>query len=158
MSETAVGGMVSKVSAAKLATRAGCGVFIASGTEPDIVPRLLSGHGPGSFFVPSGLPLEAKKRWLAYFQRPTATIRVNACAVPPLREEGRSLLAVGVTGVSGVFAAGDIVNIAGPPAQAPSAEAAPRGTKDDPIFARGQLSHLAQVAGQTGRALSDGLA
>jgi glutamate 5-kinase len=113
-SETAVGGMISKISAAKIATRAGCGVFIASGAEPDIVNRLLGGTGPGTFFVPSGLPLESKKRWLAYFQRPTGTILLNAQAVSVLREKGSSLLAVGVTGVSGEFAAGDVVNIAGP--------------------------------------------
>src|SRR6185369_14849737 len=113
-SETAVGGMVSKISAAKLATRAGCGVFIASGAEPEILAKLFCGRGPGTFFVPSGLPLDAKKRWLAYFQRPAGTIFVNECAVPVLREQGRSLLAVGVTNATGEFAAGDIVNIAGP--------------------------------------------
>lgn len=113
-SETAVGGMVSKITAAKLATRAGCGVFIASGSEPAILERLFAGRGPGTFFVPSGLPMEAKKRWLTYFQRPVGTVFVNASAVPVLREKGRSLLAVGVTGAKGDFAAGDIVNIAGP--------------------------------------------
>ena len=113
-SETAVGGMVSKISAAKLATKSGCGVFIASGAEPDIVTRLLAGTGPGTFFVPSGLPLEARKRWLAYFQRPSGTIAINARAVTALRDEGRSLLAVGVTGSRGEFKEGDIVDIAGP--------------------------------------------
>jgi glutamate 5-kinase len=113
-SETAVGGMVSKISAAKIALRAGCGVFIASGAEPDIIPRLLAGNGPGTFFVPSGLPLESKKRWLAYFQRPAGTIRINPSAIPVLREQGRSLLAVGVTGFTGSFAAGDVVDVAGP--------------------------------------------
>lgn len=53
-SETAVGGMISKISAARLATRNGCGVFIAAGAEPDILPRLLAGDGPGTFFVPNG--------------------------------------------------------------------------------------------------------
>ncbi len=113
-SETATGGMISKISAAKLATRAGCGVFIASGAEPAIVARLLAGTGPGTFFVPSGLPLDAKKHWLAYFQRPGGTVFVNALAIPVLRERGSSLLAVGVTHARGEFAAGDIVNIAGP--------------------------------------------
>ena len=113
-SETATGGMVSKISAAKLATKAGCGVFIASGAEPDIVPRLLAGTAPGTFFVPSGLPMDAKKRWLAYYQRPVGTVFVNPRAVPVLLEQGRSLLAVGVTGVAGDFAAGDVVDIAGP--------------------------------------------
>lgn len=113
-SETATGGMISKISAAKLATRAGCGVFIGSGAEPDIVSKLLGGKGPGTFFVPSGLPLEARKRWMAYFQRPAGTVRVNARAIPAIREQGRSLLAVGVVEALGDFEAGDIVNIEGP--------------------------------------------
>jgi glutamate 5-kinase len=113
-SETAVGGMVSKLSAARIATKSGCGVFIASGAEPGIISRLLAGTGPGTFFVPSGLPLEARKRWLAYFQRPSGTVAINASAVPALREHGSSLLAVGVTGSSGDFAPGDVVDIAAP--------------------------------------------
>ncbi len=143
-SATAVGGMITKISAAKLALRAGCGVFIASGAEPDIIPRLLSGTGPGTFFVPSGLPLDAKKRWLAYFQRPTGTIHVNPCAVPVLREQGRSLLAVGVTGASGEFTAGDVVNIAGP---------------DGAIIARGKArfdrSEIDAIAGKKGEAVAE---
>jgi glutamate 5-kinase len=138
-SETAVGGMVSKISAAKLATRAGCGVFIASGTESEILARLLSGRGPGTFFVPNGLPMDARKRWLAYFQRPAGTIHVNPCAVPVLREQGRSLLAVGVTHAAGTFAAGEIVNIAGP---------------DGAVFARGKAAFSSEeipaLAGQQG--------
>jgi glutamate 5-kinase len=141
-SETAVGGMVSKISAAKLATRAGCGVFIASGAETEILARLLRGRGPGTFFVPHGLPINARKRWLAYFQRPAGTIHVNTCAVPVLREQGRSLLAVGVTHATGVFAAGDIVNLAGP---------------DGTFFARGKaaFSHeeIPALAGRQGDAL-----
>jgi glutamate 5-kinase len=147
-SATAVGGMVSKLSAARLATKSGCGVFIASGAEPDIIPRLLAGTGPGTFFVPSGLPLEARKSWLAYFQRPSGTISINACAVPVLRDEGRSLLAVGVTGSSGEFAAGDIVDIAGP---------------DGAVIARGkasfgsdEISALAGKKGEQVRALHPG--
>jgi len=136
-SETAVGGMVSKLSAAKLATKAGCGVFIASGTEPDIVTRLLGGTGPGTFFVPSGLPLEAKKSWLAFFQRPSGTIVINSQAVPVLRDQGRSLLAVGVTGARGRFAAGDVVDIAGP---------------DGTVVARGRASFASdEIPGVAGR-------
>ncbi|MBM3866699.1 MAG: glutamate 5-kinase [Verrucomicrobia bacterium] len=142
-SETAVGGMVSKISAARLATRAGCGVFIASGAEPRILARLLSGQGPGTFFVPSGLPLEARKRWLAHFQRPAGTLRVNARAVPALRERGGSLLAVGITGAEGEFTAGDIVNISGP---------------DGHVFARGRAGfgreEIGAMAGRQGEELA----
>jgi len=137
-SETAVGGMISKISAAKLATKSGCGVFIANGNEPDVLNQLFSGRSTGTFFVPSGLPMEARKRWLAYFQRPTGTITVNTCAVPVLRGQGRSLLAVGVTGASGGFAAGDIVNVAGP---------------DGAVFARGVATfgedEIPRIAGKT---------
>ena len=137
-SETAVGGMISKISAARLATKSGCGVFIASGAEPDVLDKLFSGRCSGTFFVPSGLPMESRKRWLAYFQRPTGTIAVNTCAVPVLRGQGRSLLAVGVTTASGGFSAGDIVNIAGP---------------DGFVFARGVAAfgedEIPRVAGKT---------
>jgi glutamate 5-kinase len=142
-SETATGGMISKISAAKLATKSGCGVFIASGAEPGILGRLLGGRGPGTFFVPSGLPLEAKKHWLAYFQRPVGTLLLNANAVPALREQGRSLLAVGVTGARGDFAAGDVVNLAGP---------------DDTVFARGKSNfgsdEIPALAGKKGDAVA----
>ncbi|MCF3650958.1 glutamate 5-kinase [Synoicihabitans lomoniglobus] len=111
---TAVGGMVSKISAARIATKAGCGVFIASGAEEDVLPKIFSGHNPGTFFVPAGLPLDARKRWLTYFQRPAGCIEINTDAVPALQNDGGSLLAVGVTGSRGPFAVGDIVNIAGP--------------------------------------------
>ena len=142
-SETATGGMISKISAAKLATKSGCGVFIASGAEPNVLERLFSGRGPGTFFVPSGLPMDARKRWLAYFQRPAGTIFVNECAVPVLRDQGRSLLAIGVTGVKGEFEAGEIVNIADPARQ---------------TFARGKAAfgsrEISTLAGKHGDALA----
>lgn len=144
-SETAVGGMVSKISAARLATRAGCGVFIASGAEPRILTRLLAGEGPGTFFVPSGLPMEARKRWLAYFQRPAGTIFVNACAVPVLREQGRSLLAVGVTGAEGEFAAGDIVNVIGPDRKVFARGKAAYGREEIPALAGKHAAELAAL-------------
>ncbi len=138
LSETAVGGMISKISAARLATKSGCGVFIASGAEPDVLTKLFSGRSTGTFFVPSGLPMESRKRWLAYFQRPVGTVAVNACAVPVLRDQGRSLLAVGVTGASGEFSAGDIVNVADPNGQ---------------VFARGVAAfahgEIPRIAGKT---------
>jgi len=137
-SETATGGMISKISAARIAIKSGCGVFIASGAEEDVLPKLFSGKGPGTFFVPSGLPLEAKKRWLAYFQRPTGTIFVNTCAVPVIQDQGRSLLAIGVTNSKGEFSSGDVINIAGP---------------DGAIFARGKTTfasdEIKAVAGKS---------
>ncbi|WP_221029868.1 glutamate 5-kinase [Actomonas aquatica] len=113
-SATAVGGMVSKISAAKLAVKSGCGVFIADGSVENVLPRIFSGHNPGTYFVPSGLPLEARKRWLAYYQRPTGRVIIDAKAAAALCDKGRSLLAVGVTGSEGLFAVGDIIDVTNP--------------------------------------------
>jgi glutamate 5-kinase len=136
---TATGGMISKISAAKIALRAGCAVSIASGAEPDILARLFAGDNPGTTFLPSGVPLESRKRWIAHYQRPAGRIMVNALAVPVLREQGRSLLAVGVVAAQGRFAAGDIVDIVAP---------------DDAVIARGETAYsdaeLARVAGLSG--------
>lgn len=133
---TATGGMISKISAAKVALRAGCGVFIASGAEPDVLARLFAGDNPGTYFVPTGAPLESRKRWIAHYQRPTGSILVNTNAVPVLREQGRSLLAIGVTGARGRFAPGDIVNIVAP---------------DETVIARGETTFgdadIARIAG-----------
>ena len=84
------------------------------GAEEDGIPRIFSGRNPGTFFVPSGLPMDARKHWLTFFQRPKGSIQINAKAVPALRSRGSSLLAVGVTGCSGTFASGDIIDICDP--------------------------------------------
>ncbi len=147
-SETAVGGMVSKIAAARIATKAGCGVFIAGGAEPDVLEKLFSGRGPGTFFVPSGLPLHAKKRWLAWFQRPAGTIHINAGAAAALRERGTSLLAAGVTGATGEFAAGDVVDIV-----APDGAVIARGTSS---FTRSEILAIAGKKGDELRALFPG--
>lgn len=113
-SVTAVGGMVTKLDAARIANRSGCGVFIANGAEPDIIPRIFSGNNPGTFFVPSGIPLESKKRWIAFFHQPSGTVHIDAGACEALVQNGRSLLAKGITSVEGEFRAGEVVNVATP--------------------------------------------
>ncbi len=114
LSPTAVGGMISKISAAKLAIKAGCGVFIAHGAEENVLTQIFHGHNPGTFFVPNGIALDSRKHWLTFFQRPKGQLVINANAVAALQNQGSSLLAVGITGFKGAFAENDIVDIAGP--------------------------------------------
>lgn len=113
-SEFAVGGMASKLTAAKVATSSGCGVFIGDGKSPDLLPQLLQGMPEGTFFVPCELPPAARKRWLAFFGRPRGTLHLDEGAVRALREHGGSLLAPGITSCDGAFADGDLVALAGP--------------------------------------------
>jgi glutamate 5-kinase len=56
--ETSVGGMVSKLSAAKIAQRAGCGVIIGSGKDASLFDQLLKGHSVGTYFVAKDIPGE----------------------------------------------------------------------------------------------------
>ncbi|MGA2051895.1 MAG: glutamate 5-kinase [Opitutales bacterium] len=143
-SATAVGGMISKLAAAKIAARSGCGVIIASGDDPAILPKLLAGEALCTFFVPEKIPLESRKRWLAWFQHPAGVVKVDAGAERALRERGGSLLAKGVTGVEGDFAPGDLVAIHGP-AGRPVA----RGV------AQFSSAEAAAIAGQDSRAIAE---
>lgn len=111
-SQTSTGGMISKLEAAEIATRAGTGVFIGSGADPAIISRLLAGQNEGTYFVPQKGTLQSRKRWIAFFERPTGIIKVDSGARKALREEGASLLAKGITGSSGNFAADEVVSIA----------------------------------------------
>lgn len=135
-SATAVGGMISKISAAKLANKAGCGVFIAHGAEENVLAQIFAGHNPGTFFVPNGIALDARKHWLTFFQRPKGRIVINTNAVFALENTGSSLLAVGVIGSQGVFVVGEIIDIIGP---------------DEKIVARGKTrfaqKDIARVSG-----------
>ncbi len=78
-SETAVGGMVSKLYGRQARDQVRLrGLHSERGGARRHPAPALAGSGPGTFFVPSGLPIEARKRWLAYFQRPSGAITVNA--------------------------------------------------------------------------------
>ncbi|MEM9158226.1 MAG: glutamate 5-kinase [Verrucomicrobiota bacterium] len=110
-SPTAVGGMISKIEAAKVATGAGCDTFIADGSAENIILRILDGEQVGTRFVAQTDPLVSKKRWLAYFQRPSGAIQIDDGACNAIIRKERSLLAAGVTGCAGNFHSEDIVDI-----------------------------------------------
>jgi glutamate 5-kinase len=109
--ETSVGGMKSKIEAAKIVTRAGIPMIIASGERPDVLTDLLAGKEIGTIFLPQTSKLASRKRWIAFFQRPAGAIIVDDGAKAALCDAGKSLLAKGVVRTEGKFAAGDVVSI-----------------------------------------------
>ncbi|MDQ8205694.1 glutamate 5-kinase [Pelagicoccus sp. SDUM812003] len=110
-SPTAVGGMVSKIDAAMLATESGCATYIADGSEQNVVLRILDGEQIGTLFKPAATPIASKKRWLTYFQRPNGSVVIDQGACTALAERGRSLLAPGVLRVEGIFESGEVIDI-----------------------------------------------
>ena len=108
-----VGGMVTKLQAAKLATSGGADVVIANGHEPDVLTRLVAGDAIGTRFPATGDRVESRKRWMLAGLAERGTIVVDAGAVKALRSGGKSLLPAGVRDVSGRFERGDTVAIHG---------------------------------------------
>ncbi|MDQ8193548.1 glutamate 5-kinase [Coraliomargarita sp. SDUM461004] len=113
---TSVGGMISKLSAAKIAHRAGCGVIIGSGSDPELFNKLLKGESVGTYFVPSQEPVKSHKRWIAIQDDTHGSITVDAGAVEALVKRGKSLLAAGIINCEGPFESGDVVQIHAPDA------------------------------------------
>ena len=62
-----VGGMRSKLEAARMCTNAGIPVFIASGRDKNVLTRLFDGEDLGTFFLPSGKRAQEEKSWIAQF-------------------------------------------------------------------------------------------
>src|SRR5467141_1636025 len=103
-----VGGMATKLQAARKAAAAGVPMIIASGREPGVLRRILDGEPVGTFFAPKADRLGARKRWIAFAVPPQGRLTVDAGALRALRDEGRSLLPSGVVSVEGDFAAGEV--------------------------------------------------
>ncbi len=104
------GGMASKIAAARLATGAGADLIVASGREDHPLRRFESGK-IGTVFVASARQ-KSRKAWLAGRLTVRGTIFVDDGALRAL-ESGASLLAIGVSGASGTFRRGDVVDVAG---------------------------------------------
>lgn len=104
-----LGGMVTKVRAARLAARSGTGTVIASGRRPRVVEEVGCGEEVGTLLAPAQEPQAARKRWLAGQLQPRGSLTLDEGAVRVLRERGSSLLAVGVSHVRGDFARGEVV-------------------------------------------------
>jgi glutamate 5-kinase len=110
-SATAVGGMISKIEAAKIVVRSGIPLVIASGRKKQALARVVAGEEEGTLFIPQPNRLQGRKRWIAFFHHPKGALFVDAGAKKALRENGRSLLPPGVARCDGEFQAGDVVRI-----------------------------------------------
>jgi len=111
LSGQGVGGMSTKVEAARLATCSGVDVVVASGHEPDVLLRLDAGERIGTLFPASSSKRESRKRWMASGLASHGRITVDRGAVRALQKATGSLLPAGVVGVTGVFGRGDIVDV-----------------------------------------------
>lgn len=110
-SVTAVGGMATKIQAARIVMRAGIPLIIASGRKKNILARVLQAEEEGTAFIPQGDKLRGRKRWIAFFHHPKGILVVDEGAKKALRESGKSLLLPGISRCEGKIAPGDVVAI-----------------------------------------------
>jgi len=113
-SSLAIGGMVTKIEAARLATASGVTVVVADGREPEVILRVAGGEAVGTRFLPTTSRLESRKRWMLSGLSTKGKLVVDSGAATALKKRQGSLLAAGIKQATGNFQQGDIVNIYDP--------------------------------------------
>jgi glutamate 5-kinase len=106
-----LGGMRSKVAAAQMASSAGIGVVICDGTTDGTLTAAVAGERVGTRFAPHAERAASFKLWIRHAKPAHGRVLVDVGAARVLREQGSSLLPVGVTAVEGSFEAGDAVDV-----------------------------------------------
>ena len=103
------GGMATKIRAANLASRSGAATWIASGRTENILFKIAQGESIGTLLHPAQARIAARKQWLASHLKMRGKLFLDDGAVKVLQQSGKSLLPIGVTGLEGHFARGDMV-------------------------------------------------
>ncbi len=105
------GGMITKILAAKRAAGSGASTVIAWGREPNALIRLTQGEALGTLLVAQTQKNQARKQWMADHLQMRGAVLVDPGAASKVRDEGKSLLPIGMTGVDGDFSRGDVIAI-----------------------------------------------
>ena len=108
------GGMITKILAAKRAAGSGASTVIAWGREPRVLQRLCEGEAIGTCLVAQTAKQQARKQWMADHLQMRGAVVVDDGAVDKIVGEGKSLLPIGMTEVSGDFSRGDVIAVRDP--------------------------------------------
>jgi len=112
--EMSVGGMISKIQAAKKASRFGIPTVVAQGTREGVLRQILKGKEIGTLILPKGDALSSRKHWIAFNPKPKGDVTVDDGAKKAIIQKGKSLLPSGVVRIRGIFDRGDLVTCLGP--------------------------------------------
>jgi glutamate 5-kinase len=105
------GGMITKILAAKRAAGSGASTVIAWGREPNALIRLIQGEAIGTLLVAQTQKKQARKQWMADHLQLRGSVIVDPGAVLKVRDEGKSLLPIGMVQVEGDFSRGDVIAV-----------------------------------------------
>jgi glutamate 5-kinase len=107
------GGMQTKIQAAKSMMRSGIPMVIANGKLKNVLTRILDAETVGTFFYPTHLKMNSRKRWLAWGVKPRGEIRVDEGAQKAISDKNKSLLPGGIRSIAGNWSQGEVVKIIG---------------------------------------------
>ncbi len=113
-SEISVGGMISKIQAARKASRFGIPTVVARGTKEGVLHQILKGKEIGTLILPKKDSLSSRKHWIAFNPKPKGDVIVDDGAKKAITQKGKSLLPSGVVKIRGSFNRGDLVTCLGP--------------------------------------------
>ena len=105
------GGMITKILAAKRAAGSGASTVIAWGREENVLVRLTQGESIGTLLVAQTQKTQARKQWIADHLQMRGSVMVDDGAVAKVRDEGKSLLPIGMVSVEGDVSRGDVIAI-----------------------------------------------
>jgi glutamate 5-kinase len=103
------GGMATKISAAKIATASGIDAMIIHNAKCADIKTIIEAKNGGTFFAANKGKLNAKKSWIAFSKKARGALFIDEKAANALVDDGKSLLAIGVVGIKGIFKKGDAV-------------------------------------------------
>lgn len=113
-SATSKGGMSGKLRASKLANSHGHPTIIGPGRLDDVVDRIMAGDDVGTLFVPPKRTIRGRRRWIAGAATVAGYLHLDQGAVDAISGHGKSLLAIGIRRVEGVFSQGSVVALMDP--------------------------------------------
>jgi glutamate 5-kinase len=109
--EQTVGGMKSKLQAAKMVMASGIPMLIVNGHKNGILKQVMDRELVGTLFSPGSKKRSITKSWLAFSTNPKGLLVVDGGAEQALKSGGKSLLASGIVSVKGSFETGSTVRI-----------------------------------------------
>lgn len=107
--KTTIGGMKTKVEAAKKAAAFGVPTIIANGNNGSSLEDIFNGDEVGTLFLPSEQSLSGRKHWIAFTLKSAGEVVIDEGATKALRSSGKSLLPSGIKDVKGSFGVGESV-------------------------------------------------
>ena len=112
-SKVTVGGMYTKILAAKQTMSFGIPTLIVNGFDKSIAEKIYKGKSVGTLFWAGREKIKKRKHWIAHTLKPSGKITIDSGAEKAILSRGKSLLPAGVIKVEGKFEFGNAVRILG---------------------------------------------